>query len=139
SAVLVGARHDSGGVAHDPRQEHQQRMDADAVVRQGRTFRPAIVSDQLRSSGPRKTRGQGRDNSDAQDANGVSRLISALTKPGDLIVDPFATARPQASIERDMQTVLQGLAAVLNSETDLTARSTVSLRGDLTDQIQRLP
>jgi patatin-related protein len=58
----------------------------------------------------------------------IHRLLNELEQP----------ARPQASVERDTRTVLQGLAAVLNSETDLTARTTVSLRSDLTDQIQRL-
>lgn len=50
----------------------------------------AMVPDRLVGSPPRKTQDAGDDGTWAQGVDELEPIISALTNPGDLIVDPFA-------------------------------------------------
>lgn len=58
-------------------------------VRGGRA-NTAMLADTVHGGAPRKTLPTGDDGSWAQSVEAVEPIISALTAPGDLIVDPFA-------------------------------------------------
>lgn len=55
-----------------------------------RRMNTAMVADRISGTAPRKTQEAGDDGTWAQGVDELESIISALTAPGDLIVDPFA-------------------------------------------------
>jgi 16S rRNA G966 N2-methylase RsmD len=55
-----------------------------------RRLNTAMLADRISGSAPRKTQDAGDDGTWAQGVEELEPIISALTNPGDLIVDPFA-------------------------------------------------